>query len=44
VYVVVERVKTDIPGFDEIVGGGIPKRNVVLLSGGPGTDKSIFSM
>jgi len=33
---------TGIPGFDEIVGGGIPKRNVVLLSGGPGTGKSIF--
>ncbi|OYT39583.1 MAG: KaiC domain-containing protein [Desulfurococcales archaeon ex4484_58] len=38
----VERVKTGIPGFDEIVGGGIPKRNVVLLSGGPGTGKTIF--
>jgi len=40
----VERVKTGIPGFDEIVGGGIPKRNVVLLSGGPGTGKTIFGM
>ena len=40
----VERVKTGIPGFDEIVGGGIPRRNVVLLSGGPGTGKSIFGM
>ncbi len=38
----VERVKTGIPGFDEILNGGIPKRNVVLLSGGPGTGKSIF--
>jgi len=38
----VERVKSGIPGFDEIVGGGIPKRNVVLLSGGPGTGKTIF--
>ncbi len=38
----VERVKTGIPGFDEIVYGGIPKRNVVLLSGGPGTGKTIF--
>lgn len=40
----VERVKTGIPGFDEILNGGIPKRNVVLLSGGPGTGKSIMSM
>lgn len=40
----VERVKTGIPGFDEILNGGIPRRNVILLSGGPGTGKSIFSM
>jgi len=38
-----ERVKTGIPGLDEILNGGIPKRNIVLLSGGPGTGKSIFS-
>lgn len=38
----VERVQTGIPGFDEILHGGIPKRNVVLLAGGPGTGKSIF--
>lgn len=40
----IERVRTGIPGFDEIVGGGIPKRNAVLLSGGPGTGKTIFAM
>jgi len=39
----VERVKTGIPGFDEILNGGIPKRNVVLLSGGPGTGKTIMA-
>lgn len=38
----VERVVTGIPGLDEILNGGIPKRNVVLLSGGPGTGKSIL--
>jgi len=38
----VERVRTGIPGMDEILHGGIPRRNVVLLSGGPGTGKSIF--
>ncbi len=38
----VERVKTGIPGMDKILNGGIPRRNVVLLSGGPGTGKSIF--
>jgi len=40
---VVKRVKTGIPGMDEILHGGIPERNVVLLSGGPGTGKTIFS-
>ncbi|MEM5875619.1 MAG: KaiC domain-containing protein [Candidatus Aenigmatarchaeota archaeon] len=39
----IERIKTLIPGFDELVNGGIPKRNIVLLSGGPGTGKSIFA-
>ena len=41
---VVRRVRTGIPGVDEILYGGIPERNVVLLSGGPGTGKSIFGM
>jgi len=38
----IERVKTGIPGLDELLYGGIPKRNIVLLSGGPGTGKTIF--
>jgi len=38
----VDKVRTGIPGFDNILNGGIPKRNTVLLSGGPGTGKSIF--
>ncbi len=37
------RVKTGIPGMDEVLHGGIPERNVILLSGGPGTGKTIFS-
>ncbi len=39
-----KRIKTGIPGMDEILKGGIPERNVVLLSGGPGTGKTIFGM
>ena len=39
-----KRVKTGIPGMDEILNGGFPKRNVVLLAGGPGTGKTIFGM
>ena len=37
-------MKTGIPGMDEILNGGFPKRNVVLLAGGPGTGKTIFGM
>ncbi|MGB9856528.1 MAG: KaiC domain-containing protein [Dictyoglomaceae bacterium] len=37
-----KKVKTGIPGMDEILHGGIPERNIVLLSGGPGTGKTIF--
>ena len=38
----IDRIQTGIPGLDAILKGGIPRRNVVLLSGGPGTGKSIF--
>jgi len=38
----VRKVPTGIPGMDELLNGGIPERNVVLLSGGPGTGKTIF--
>ncbi|MBM3309762.1 MAG: hypothetical protein FJY77_05840 [Candidatus Altiarchaeales archaeon] len=37
------RVKTGINGFDELIGGGIPDGNIVLLSGAAGTGKSIFA-
>ena len=29
----VKRVRTYIPGLNEILYGGIPERNIVLLSG-----------
>lgn len=38
----VKRIESGIPGLDQILHGGIPYRNVILLSGGPGTGKSIF--
>ncbi|MDH5806982.1 MAG: KaiC domain-containing protein [Candidatus Methanomethylicaceae archaeon] len=37
-----DRMDVGIPGMNEILNGGLPIRNVVLLSGGPGTGKSIF--
>jgi circadian clock protein KaiC len=40
----IERVKTGIRGFDELVQGGIPKGNTILLTGTPGTGKTIFGL
>lgn len=40
-----EIVKTGIPGFDELItGGGIPRGRTILISGGPGTGKTIFCL
>lgn len=39
----IKRVRTGIPGFDDLIYGGIPERSLVLLSGGPGTGKTIFA-
>jgi len=38
-----ERVKTGIPGLDELIQGGFPKNSSILVTGGPGTGKTIFS-
>lgn len=38
------RVKTGIPGLDELMGGGLPKGSCTLLSGKCGTGKTILSM
>lgn len=40
----IERIKTGIPGFDELIVGGIPRDSVILLIGGPGSGKTIFAM
>lgn len=39
-----ERLRTGIKGFDELVGGGIPRGRSVLVAGGCGTGKSTFCM
>lgn len=39
-----QREKTGIPGMDELINGGIPQDSVTLVSGAPGTGKSIFSL
>jgi KaiC/GvpD/RAD55 family RecA-like ATPase len=38
----IERVKTGIKGLDELLSGGIPKESITLVSGPPGSGKSIF--
>ncbi|MFB6302520.1 MAG: RAD55 family ATPase [Haloferacaceae archaeon] len=40
----VDLVKTGVEGLDEILGGGIARNAAVLVSGNPGTGKSILSM
>ncbi len=37
-----ERTKSGIPGLDEMIDGGIPKGNLVVLSGDPGSGKTVF--
>jgi len=39
-----KRVKTGIPGFDELVEGGLPRGSSILLSGSPSTGKTIFGL
>jgi KaiC/GvpD/RAD55 family RecA-like ATPase len=39
----VERAKTGNKGFDELVGGGLPRGRTILLAGGSGTGKTIFA-
>ncbi len=39
----VERIKSGIPGLDELVSGGLPKGSNILLSGAAGTGKTIMA-
>src|SRR3989338_11682100 len=38
------KLKTGVPGLDEILKGGIVRKSAVLVSGGPGTGKTILAM
>jgi circadian clock protein KaiC len=38
------RVTTGIQGLDKKLGGGFPDKTSILLSGGPGTGKTLFGM
>jgi len=37
-------VKTDIEGFDALLGGGIPKGSTLLISGPPGSGKTVMAL
>jgi len=39
-----ERTKSAIPGLDDLIGGGFIKGDSILISGPPGTGKSILGM
>ena len=39
-----KKIETGIPGLDELLDGGIPRGNSVLLSGGAGSGKTTFGM
>ena len=38
------RVSTGVAGLDEMLGGGMPEEGILLVSGGPGTGKTIMSL
>ncbi len=38
------RIKSGIGGMDKLIGGGFPSETIVLLSGGPGTGKTLFGL
>jgi KaiC/GvpD/RAD55 family RecA-like ATPase len=39
----IPKIKTGISSFDEFSGGGLPKNAIYLITGGPGTGKTIFA-
>ncbi len=39
---VIKKMETGIPGLDMMLGGGLPEERVILITGGPGTGKTIF--
>jgi len=40
----IDRVKTGIPGLDELIEGGFPRGDTILVAGKAGTGKSILAM
>ena len=40
----IERIKTGISGLDQILKGGLRKNSSILVTGAPGTGKTIFGL
>ncbi|RLE60078.1 MAG: hypothetical protein DRJ35_04285 [Thermoprotei archaeon] len=38
----IERIKTGVPGLDEVLGGGIPKDSLFLIAGPAGAGKTVM--
>ena len=38
-----KKVKVGIPGLDKVIGGGLVEGSMTVLSGGPGTGKTVFA-
>jgi circadian clock protein KaiC len=41
--VVINKLRTGVPGLDEVLGGGIPEYSFNLIAGAPGTGKTTLS-
>jgi circadian clock protein KaiC len=35
-------IATGVPGFDELLGGGLPDSKTVMITGEPGTGKTVL--
>lgn len=44
VFTGIERMPTGIPGFDELLGGGLPRSRTTLIAGGAGCGKTLFAL
>lgn len=40
----VERIKTGVPGLDQVLKGGLRKNSTILVTGAPGTGKTIMAL
>ena len=44
IFLAVERIKTGTPGLDHVLKGGLRKNSTLLITGAPGTGKTILAL